>query len=82
MELTDLEKRFAYHPPKHSGIAEAHSDIRDACFKMAQIVDELCPDGREKSLAITKLEECMFWANGAIARTQRVGTNNTTNEKG
>lgn len=28
------------------------------------------PDSREKSLAITKLEECVMWANKAIAKEQ------------
>jgi hypothetical protein len=36
----------------------------------AQFVDRICPDGREKSTAITKLEEAMFWANAAIARQE------------
>jgi len=29
---------------------------------------ELMPDCREKSLAITKLEECVMWANKCAAR--------------
>ena len=28
------------------------------------------PDGREKSLAMTKLEECCMWANAGIARSK------------
>lgn len=28
------------------------------------------PKSREQSLAITKVEEAMFWANAAIARNQ------------
>ena len=32
----------------------------------AQKIDELCPDGREKSLALTKLEEASMWANKSI----------------
>lgn len=36
--------------------------------ELALLVDELCPEGREKSLAITKIEESVMWANAAIAR--------------
>ena len=32
----------------------------------AQEIDMLCPDGREKSLALTKLEEASMWANKSI----------------
>jgi hypothetical protein len=31
----------------------------------------LCPGSRELSLAITKLEEAVFWANAAIARNEK-----------
>jgi hypothetical protein len=32
---------------------------------------ERCPEGRELSLALSNLEEVMFWANAAIARNQK-----------
>ena len=32
-----------------------------------------CPESREKSLAFTKLEECIMWANAAIARNEIEG---------
>ncbi len=35
---------------------------------MARSLDRWCPDSRELSLAITHLEEVVFWANAAIAR--------------
>lgn len=76
---SDLAQRFDYHPPAHDGIKHAHEDARYALLTVARIINELCPDGREKSLAITKLEEAMMWANAAIARKQSVGS---TNEKG
>lgn len=34
----------------------------------ASVLDEELPDSREKSLAVTKLEEAAFWANAAIQR--------------
>jgi hypothetical protein len=43
-------------------------NIREACKVLAQIINGACPDGREKSLALTNLEQVMFWANAAIAR--------------
>jgi hypothetical protein len=37
---------------------------------MAQTIDLLCPDSREKSLAMTHLQETLMWANTAIACNQ------------
>lgn len=31
----------------------------------------ICPDSRELSTALTKLEEAVFWANAAIARNEK-----------
>ena len=36
--------------------------------ELAYLIDDLCPKSREKSLAITKIEEAMMWANASIAR--------------
>lgn len=68
MDPADLQHRFAYHPPKDESAVRAHEGVRDAHLRLAGLIDGACPDGREKSLAITKLEESMMWANAAIAR--------------
>lgn len=68
MSTPDLYCRFAYHPPKDDAAVKAHGQVRYEVGDTARVLDELLPDGREKALAITKLEEAMMWANAAIAR--------------
>lgn len=63
----DLNNRFDYHKPDDAK-AVLHQDIRDGSKALAQDIDAFVPDGREKALALTKLEEAMFWANAGIAR--------------
>ena len=63
----DLANRFTYHSPDEER-AKKHAHIREQCFSLSNLLDSYLPDGREKSLAITKLEEVMFWANASIAR--------------
>jgi len=64
----DLNSRFKFHPATGPGRAAQHDDLRQACRTFASIIDELVPDGREKNLAVAKLEEVMFWGNAGIAR--------------
>lgn len=68
MNLPDIEHRFAYHPPRDEETKNLHEGVRAVCGAAARDFEEGLPAGREKSLAITKLEEAMFWANAAIAR--------------
>jgi hypothetical protein len=68
--MKDMDNRFRYHPPTTDDIREAHEEVRDLMHSCAIEVEALTPDCRERSLAITKLEESMFWANAAIARNQ------------
>ena len=64
-----LDKRFTYHPPKE-GQPRRYENIRDKAKSMAYLIDQVCPESREKSLALTKLEEAVMWANAAIARNE------------
>ena len=69
ISLEDLEKRFTYHPPKE-GQAVKYEEIRREAKNLARIIIRLTPESRERSLALTKLEEVVFWANAAIARNE------------
>ena len=71
MHLTSdqLKHRFQFHPADDENTQEQHQWVRDACLIAAEeVVKATGPMSREQSLAITKLEEAMFWANAAIAR--------------
>lgn len=71
MDRTDIRDRvesdFSFHPataetgPKHEAV---RSLLKDAARELIEFV----PEGREQSLALTKLEEAMYWANAGIAR--------------
>jgi hypothetical protein len=64
----DLNNRFTYHPPNSEDKQRAHEDVRGMCLALAHELNDRLPEGREKALAITNLEQVMFWANAAIAR--------------
>ena len=68
MELKDLENRFMYHKPKSESITLHHEAVRGGCLELSTLINNLVPECREKTLAITKLEEVMMWANAGIAR--------------
>jgi hypothetical protein len=68
LPIQDLDNRFRYHAPTTEARREAHDFVRGATGNLAYELDARLPDGREKSVAITKLEEVMFWANAALAR--------------
>lgn len=42
--------------------------IRDGATVLAMRIEAVVPESRERSLALTKLEEVVFWANAGIAR--------------
>lgn len=64
----DIEHRFAFHAATTDEKRDAHTSVRQACRRLADHINETCPDGREKATALTKVEEAMLWANGALAR--------------
>jgi len=67
---SDLINWFTHHRPANSQ-AEQYIRIRNTAFKYAELICEITPTSREQSLAITKLEEVVFWATAAIARNPK-----------
>lgn len=67
MNNPKIDNAFTYHAPKEGQPAK-YQAIREKAKELAYLVDGLVPASREQSLAITKLEECVMWANAGIAR--------------
>jgi hypothetical protein len=61
------------HKPNAEGIATIER-IKTAIINLDHAIEENLPSGREKSVALTKLEECRMWAvKGAVfANTEAV----------
>jgi hypothetical protein len=64
-----IENAFKYHPPKE-GQADLYTMIREKAKELAYLIDGVCPDSREKSVAMTELETAVMWANASIARNE------------
>jgi len=65
--LERIENDFTYHAPQGDQAAR-YEKMRATAKAFAQQIVELCPDGRERSTALSKLEESIMWANAGIAR--------------
>jgi hypothetical protein len=68
MDAADLSNRFEYHPPLTDDVKSMHEAVRAEFGATADSMNDLLPEGREKALVMTNLEQAMFWANAAIAR--------------
>ena len=64
-----MDNNFTYHSPVGSQ-TDRYKLIRDRAKSYAGLLSSQCPPSRELSLAMTKLEEVVFWSNAAIARNE------------
>lgn len=64
------ENNFTYHSP-FGDQSVRYGDIRAMAHMLARELNCSCPPSRELSLAMTNLEQAVFWANAAIARNKR-----------
>lgn len=62
-----IENNFKYHAPQ-PGQPELYQEIREKAKELAYLIDEKVPNSREKALAMTNLEQTVFWANAGVAR--------------
>lgn len=69
IEDTAIDNNFKYHAPKNDQ-QDRYEAIRSMAKGFARKIRHSCPDSRERSLAFTKLEESVMWANASIARNE------------
>lgn len=67
IDQKEINRNFKYHAPKADQPA-MYEQIKNSGKQFALVINQLCLDSREKSIAITKLEEAVMWANASIAR--------------
>ena len=65
-----LTNDFTYHAPSGDQAAR-YGFIRAAGRVFAEVVCSNCPDSRERSVALTNIDQAVFFANAAIARNEK-----------
>lgn len=70
MAAYPLENNFTYHKP-FGNQPERYVALRDKAKELAAMILDLCPESRERSVALTELETSVFWANASIARNEK-----------
>lgn len=68
-----IENAFVYHPPIGDQ-AGRYTVLREKAKELAHLIDGSCPPSREKSLALTNLEQSIMWANASIARNEKASS--------
>ena len=66
MTKEQIENIFTYHAA-NADPTERYQRIREWANELATIINRDCPESREKSLALTNLQQAIMWANASIA---------------
>ncbi len=66
MTTEQLTEIFTYHAPTPDQLPK-YTELRAAGKFVATLINDLCPESREKSVAITLIQQAIQMANAAIA---------------
>lgn len=66
MTQEQINNTFSYHKPVKDQ-PERYELLRSHGKALAMAVQNCCPESREKSLAITNIQQAVMWANASIA---------------
>lgn len=64
-----IDRDFKHYSLKKSQISK-FAELAEMARQFARMINEYCPNGREKSSALTKIEESIMWTNASIARNE------------
>lgn len=68
----EVRSRFGFHKASLEGpdaTLPKHSKLRVLFTEFAEVLNDMLPDGRNKSVAFTELESASMWAHKAVAQT-------------
>ena len=60
-----IDKPFAYHKPSEDGF-ERITKLRVAFSDVKARIEQVCPESRQRSIALTELETAAMWAIKAV----------------
>lgn len=66
----EVDRIFTHHPPR-AGQVGKYERLRGEAQMLGRTILLLCPESREKSLAVTHLQQVVMWANASIALHDR-----------
>lgn len=67
----EIQKRFGTTAKSPAGTVSSHDALRSLFENLANTIDGVMEDSREKSLALTELEASSMWAHKALANSFR-----------
>lgn len=73
----EIEHRFGFHKAAIENPATSagtHAYLREMFREMAETLDGMLPQGREKATAFTELENASMWSHKALARQNELVT--------
>ena len=67
MTVEDISGRFRYKEMSDER-KQSSEFIGEKFIDLGDIIDIHCPNNRERSLALTKLEEALMWVNKSLSK--------------
>lgn len=65
--IDEVNSRFGFHKPDAEGVKNM-TTVRKKVRELAFLLEEVCPESREKATALTHLAAVMMNANSAIVQ--------------
>lgn len=66
----EITRRLTNQPPRTAKVGMDLDDLTAAAIEFGKVIAEIVPPGREQSLAVTHIEEVLFWSKKGVALNQ------------